>query len=468
MFELFIAMVKEEWRMHSTMFGSLSFAMFPVMIFGIAFMGAFLLPLLRSTMPAGNLALMVHANFLMLGFMVGAFGLLGNEVMNRRFGQASLLSYSARSLPLSESHIFLTFVVKDIVYYFFLWVFPFGFGYILASPFIGISLAQGLLLLLTLTLAFLYGLCVVFFLSSLYARSRLLLWVAVLILGAGWGSFIIFTGLNPALFFPPILLYTAFSWVNLLVSLIVLAILFWLSIVLFTPDYAGSAKEYRDAFVPLIRKFAFLPDPAFAAKDMIDMYRSGSVIGQTLFSFLIPLAVIWFFLSLLGPYLPPHGLLLMFAIITGVIASTMYTWVTMFDSFGPYACLPVAVRRLISGKITTFSLMQIVPAFFIASVAVLSGEVVNLIPAVVLCLTVSFYAAGVMVWLTGLSPNVLVYDVKVMAVYLILTGIVLTIFSALAFANPLYALSSVVLLLPAWLLVQKGKARWDAEETAAF
>ena len=29
MFELFIAMVKEEWRVHSTMFGSLSFALFP-------------------------------------------------------------------------------------------------------------------------------------------------------------------------------------------------------------------------------------------------------------------------------------------------------------------------------------------------------------------------------------------------------------------------------------------------------
>ena len=91
MLELFIGMMKEEWRIHSTMFGSLSFAMFPVMIFGIAFMGSFLLPLMRTALPAGNLALVIHANFLMLGFMVGAFGLLAGEVMNRRFGQASLL-----------------------------------------------------------------------------------------------------------------------------------------------------------------------------------------------------------------------------------------------------------------------------------------------------------------------------------------------------------------------------------------
>ncbi len=46
-----------------------------------------ILPLMRTTLPAGNLALIVHATYLMLGIMVGGFGLLGNEVMNRRFGQ---------------------------------------------------------------------------------------------------------------------------------------------------------------------------------------------------------------------------------------------------------------------------------------------------------------------------------------------------------------------------------------------
>jgi hypothetical protein len=41
---LFMNMMKEEWRIHSTMFGSLNFALFPVMICAIAFMGTFLLP----------------------------------------------------------------------------------------------------------------------------------------------------------------------------------------------------------------------------------------------------------------------------------------------------------------------------------------------------------------------------------------------------------------------------------------
>jgi hypothetical protein len=400
--------------------------------------------------------------------MVGGFGLLGNEVMNRRFGQASLLAYSARSLPLSEKFIFLNFVVKDTVYYFFLWVLPFGFGYILASPFTGIPLSVALLLLLTLTLSFLFGLCCVFLLSVVYARSRLLLWLVLLASGVGVGGLATLTGTNPALFFPPLLLNTAFTWTNFLISFAMLTLFFGVSIILFNPESAGSEKIYKDSFAPLMQKFSALPNPPFAAKDTIDLYRSGSLVGQTIFSFILPLAAIWFFLSLLVPFFPPHGLIFIFAITTGVIASTMYTWVTMFDTFGPYACLPVAVSTLIASKLTTFAVLQVIPAVFIAGVALLSGEAAYLIPAVILGISVSFYAVGVMAWLCGLSPNVLVYDVKVLFVYLVLVGIVLTSFTSLAFANPYYAFSAVILIIPTGLFIQKAKTRWDAVDPEGF
>ena len=468
MHELFRSMMKEEWRVHSTMFGSISFALFPVMIFGIAFMGAFLLPLMQGALPAGNLAILAHSSFLLLGFLVGGFGLIGNEVMNRRFGQASLLAYSARSLPLSERFIFVNFVLKDIVYYFFFWVFPFGFGYIAASPFTGVPLQNALQLLLTLTLAFLFGLCTLFALSAVYARSRPALWLTMLVLGAGWGTFVAVTGMNPALFFPPLLLYFSFSYANLILSCTLLVFLFCISVVLFSPEYGGTTKEFRNSFAPLVKRLTFFPDPPLAAKDMLDLHRSGSVVGQTLFSFLLPLVVIWFFLSLLGPYFPPHGLLFTFAILTGVIASTMYTWVTMFDTFGPYACLPVSVSTLIRSKISTFAILQLVPAVFIAAVAILTGDSPVLFPAVVLCLAVSFYAMGVTVWLTGLSPNVLVYDVRVLLSYLILVGIALTVFSAISFAGPFYPLISVVLVLPSYLFVKQAMVRWDAVDQAGF
>ena len=467
MFEPFIAMVKEEWRIHSTMFGSLSFALFPFLIFGIAFMGSFLIPVVKRTLPLGNLAIIIHAMYLMLGLMVGGFGMLGNEVMNRRFGQASLLAYSARSLPVSERTIFANFVVKDTVYYFFLWVFPFAFGYILAAPFLKIPLSSTLYLLLTLTLSFLFGLCGIFFLSTVFAWSKPVFWAFLLLLGAGFGA-IIASGLNPALLFPPLLLHEEFSWWNLGLSCIALAYLFVVSLWLFNPDSVGSEKKYRDLFSPLLKRFSFLPSPPLAAKDAVDLHRSGSLIGQPLFSFVVPLGVIWFFLSLMAQFFPPHALLFLYAVTTGVIASTMYTWVTMFDNFGPYSCLPVAVSTLIESKLTTFTILQIIPAVLIAAVAILAGEAAYLVPAVVLGLSVSFYAVGIMAWLCGLSPNVLVYDVKVLFEYLLLVGVVITVFSALSFINPWCSLSSVILAVTAWLFFQQAKIRWDAVDPQGF
>jgi hypothetical protein len=388
--------------------------------------------------------------------------------MNRRFGQASLLSYSARSLPISERTIFTTFVIKDTVYYFFLWVFPFGLGFAVASPFIGLPPLVPALLLLTLTLAFLYGLCVIFFLSTVYSCSRKALALLLVILAAGGGVIILFTGINPARFFPPLILFTDFTWVMLGISCLVILLLFVASLLLFSPDVSGTSKHYQNRLTPLARRLSFFPVPPLVAKDLIDLSRSGSLVGQTLFSFLIPLVVIWFFLSVLEGYFPPHGLLLMFACVTGVIASTMYTWLTMFDTFGTYACLPVSVCTVLVSKITSFSMLQIVPAVFIAATALLSGEGLYLFPALLLCLSISFFSLGVTVWLTGLSPNVLVYDVKVMVTYLGLSGLAVTAMSGLAFADPFYSLAGLLLLLPAWGFIQKGMTRWESREQPGF
>jgi len=464
MLELFVAMMKEEWRVHSTMFGSLSFALYPVLIFAIAFMGSFLLPLIRPLLPFGDLALLTHALFLLLGLMIGAFGLLMNEVMERRFGQSSTLAYAARTLPLSERFIFATFVAKDTLYYFVLWVLPFVLGFAVASPFVGVSLAVPALLTLTLSLSFLTGLAAAFFLSMVYARSRRLFAAVFVLLAAAAGAAHL-AGLT--LFLPPAL-FRSFSWGTLLAACILVAVPAALSIALTRPEPAARAKRHADLLTPLTGRLSLFPHPALAAKDCIDLLRSGSAVGQTLFSFLLPLGVIWFFLSLLGPFLPASGILLLFAALTGVIASTMYVWLTMFDTFGPYACLPLGVADVLKSKICVFAVLQIIPAAFIAAVALLAGEAVYLLPALVLCLSVSFYGLAVTVHLTGLSPNVLLYDPKVLVLYLLVVGVPLVAFIALSFANPWYAMASLVLPAAGWLIGQRGIVKWDGKEVVGF
>lgn len=467
MFELFTSMMKEEWRIHSTIFGSLSFALFPVMIAGIAFMSTFLLPLFRTVIPIQQLVLITHALFLLLGVMVGGFGLLGNEVMNRRFGQASLLAYSARTLPLSERFIFLNFVIKDTVYYFILWVFPFVAGFGIAAPILGIPLLYPLSLLLTLTLTFLTGLAWVFLLSTIYARSKPALALVGLLLAMASGAGLLM-GVDLIQMFPPLTLFGTFSPAVLLEALVLILVPFIIAVQTFTTEQADATKHYQNRFTPLMNCLSFLPYPYLAAKDLLDLLRTGAAVGQTIFSFLLPLALIWLFLSLIGSFLPHSALLLLFAILTGVLASTMYTWLTAFDTVGSYGCLPIAVRTIIFSKICAFGLLQAIPVVFLTIITISTGAVQYLPSVLVLGLAVSFFGLAVTIYLTGLSPNVLVYDAKVLVTYLVSMAVVIIPLIILSFMNPFYPLAAVLLIIPAGYLVRQSYPRWERADIEGF
>jgi len=468
MFELFTSMMKEEWRIHSTIFGSLSFALFPVMICGIAFMSTFLLPLFGSVIPIQDLILITHGLFLLLGVMVGGFGLLGNEVMNRRFGQASLLAYSARTLPLSERFIFLNFVIKDTVYYFILWVFPFVAGFAIATPLLGIPLHYPLALLLTLTLTFLTGLAWVFLLSTIYALSKRGLALAGVFLLVAAGVANLFFGVDLVRTFPPLALFDTFSPAVLLEALLLILVPFIIAVLTFTTEQTDTTKRYPNRLTPLMKRLSFFPYPYLAAKDLLDLLRTGAAIGQTIFSFLLPLGLIWLFLSLIGSFLPKPALLMLFAILTGVLASTMYTWLTAFDTVGSYGCLPIAVRTIIFSKICSFCLLQTIPAVFLAIITLITGAGQFLPSVLVLGLATSFFGLAVTIYLTGLSPNVLIYDAKVLVTYLVSMAVVIVPLIILSFMNPLYPLVAVLLLIPAIYLVRRSYPKWERADIEGF
>jgi hypothetical protein len=461
-------MLKEEWRMHSTLFGNVSFALFPILIFASSCMSSILLPLIKATLPVGSVLSITLVLFVVLGMMVGGFGLLGKEVMNRRFGHASLLSYSARTLPFTERFIFLNFVIKDIVYYFFLWILPFGAGFMVASPIIGISFYSSLLLLLSITLSFLTGLSGIFLLSVIYTRSKLGLVIVIVIGIAIWFIVWVATGINPLLFFPPLLVFSSFSPLVLALSLLVILIPCLLAFDFFTAEYHDTEKYYSDLFTPVSRHLRMFPIPALTAKDILDLYRSGNGIGQTLFSFLLPLGIMWFFLSLLSSVLFKGDLIVFFALITGIISATMFTWITEFDDISAYSCLPLGVAQLITSKTTTYSVLQVIPAILLTILSLITGNASYLLFVLVAWGSISFYALTVTIYLMGLSPSVMLYNAKVFLFYIILLGLPILFFAGIATLDIRFLIGTPLLLLPAWWMYLKGKAKWDTRDYIGF
>jgi hypothetical protein len=461
-------MMKEEWRIHSTMFGTAGFALFPALIAAFSLAGALLWPFFSDVLPPQPAVALVHACYLLAGMSVGAFGLFGREVMNRRFGQASLIAYSARSLPVSEQSILSAFLLKDTVYYLFFWVFPFVAGIGLASPWIGIPVGSVLALLATLSLSFLVGLSLVFLLSTVYAHSPRAL-LALFIVAAG-GAAVSARSFNTGIvgLFPPLGLYYQPTPLMLLVTLLLIAVPSAISVRFLKVEYREETRRYPGTLDNLAGRLAWLPDPYLVAKDALDLNRSEGGAGKVVFSFLFPVAFIWIALFVLHRFIPMLSPLMAFAALLGVVSSTIYNWVTEFDLFSSYAFLPVEVKTIIRGKLESYGLLNLVSVAMIVAAGLGTGQAGLLLPALLTFASLSFYSVAVTVYVGGLSPSVMLYNAKVYVPYLglITPALLFTLFVSLP--NPWFALSSLLLIPAGWFVLGKAFTKWSAMEQPGF
>lgn len=462
--DLFLAMMKEEWRIHSTVFGSLGFALFPVMVAFFAFLGSLALPLFSDALPYATVALLADILFLLMGVMVGSFGLMGREFMNRRFGQASLIAYASRSLPVSERRIFAVFLVKDTVYYILLYVLPFAAGFAVATPFIGLDPILGPLAFVSLALAFLLGLSTVCLLSTLYARSVALLAGTVAVFGA-----LAFAASRsgPAVF-PPYAFVLDPGPGPLAFSLLLILVPAAVSVLFVTVDYPDRTKRFNNSLNPLAKRLGALGSAHFIAKDALDLLRSEGGVGKVIFSFLLPLGLVWICLRVLIRFIPGIDPLVVFAVLLGVISATIYNWLTEFDSFTSYSFLPVEVSEVIDAKLKSYGLANFLPAAVLVVAAATTGGAGTFLPAFAAFLSVSAYTLAVTVYLTGLHPNVMLYSAGVFLRYLLAISPALLLLIFASILDPGYAALSLLLFLPAALLLSRGRTKWQAWEMPGY
>ncbi len=454
MFDIFKSMIKEEWRMHSSLFGHSGFALFPVFIFLFTFFVSLVLPVFREIVSDAGVALGMHYFFLLVGGMVGAFGLMGREFMNRRFGQASLIAYSSRTLPVSERVIFLNFLVKDIVYYFILYVLPFIAGFALAVKLVLPSAAESFkipLLTLTLSLSFMIGLSVVFFLSTVYAHSGkaviaglLLAFHALLFASGNFNEEVLYALPGLAFYLTPS------ETRQLLASVFLIRVPSALSLIFLKVDY------------PQVYRYA-----AFVAKDFLDLKRSEGGLGKIIFSFLLPATLVWVLLSALGNVIPALDSLLLFSLVLGVLSSSMYNWLTEFDLFASYAFLPLKVSDVIKSKLDSYAFLNVVPFVFLFGLG-LKTEPYTLVPSLLVFLSISFYMVTVLVYLTGLYPSVNLYNGKTFALYALSIIPVLIFNIVLSILGPYYLLADLALLPVAVYLLGRSFRKWDGVENPQF
>ena len=468
----------EEYRLNSGMVGKLQFLMFPAMILAMAFVLALASKQLLRTFPLDQAYFMLHAVIMAYGLGVGGFALFGDAIVNRRFGQMTLLIATPSIHPVSYRSLFGAFYVKDVIYYLLYTIIPLVGGLALSIPITGFKVTTVALLLLTLTLTFLLGISLSFALSSLYVRWKrtfiVLLSGAALLIASnyllGWMQL---SWLLPSL----MLQRTGDLW-YLLLSIVLILALSAFALLTLRVRFGESRSTYEANLIGTVERFRASPgNPILLGKDWTDLVRSKSV-APVAGAYIGPLIVIailfWVVQSMVQVNLSIN--ICFYAVMIGFFGVSIYGWLNMTDSPGFMQVLPVQVSQAVRSRLLMlfFFAFPISTAFLFA-LALMRNELGLLPLALAVGYSTTAYTVCGTAYLTGLRTNSYLFDPKVLGKFsaitmpplisMVILSFTMTI-APLAVSLIIFALC-ILLVVASYLFYLRIERRW-AKESFVF
>ena len=172
-------------------------------------------------------------------------------------------------------------------------------------------------------------------------------------------------------------------------------------------------------------------------------------------------------LSALGKVIPILNPLTLFSLILGILSSSMYNWLTEYDIFASYVFFPLRVSDMIKSKLNSYFILNLIP-FAILTLIALKKEPAALLPSLLLYLSISVYMVSILVYLTGLSPSINLYNGKTFAIYALSIIPILLISIILSMFSPYYVLVDLLLIPLAVYLLRQSYRKWDRIESSLF
>ena len=426
---LLAVMVREEWRLHSRLFGGWRFALFPVFVAAVAAGTAafFALAGADTELLVAGLHLVVAA----LGLQVGTVGLVGRDALEDLLGETTLLLFSARTLPVDPRTLLVAFLVKDVGYYAALFLLPLTVGLVPLVVLADVPAARLPLLFVTSVGMFSVGVAASFALVGVHTRSRTASLVAAL---AAVAALVVDGGRVLAL--TPYGLLSGVRPPTVAASLLLPVALGIVGVAAFRFDRRTPSRTAANRFGTLHRKLGAVDPQGLLAKSLLDVVRSSGGLWKVVFSqglVFAVLAVLLAFLPDVVPVRPEPGLTV--AAVLALGSFTTYNWLCQFDDTAFYLRYPVALGAVFRAKLLGFCLLTLPAGLaFLAVGGVVFGTGTMLVGVAVfppLCL----YVFGVTACVAGLEPTELLFDTPVFAAFTLAMMVVLIplVVAAIAF-----------------------------------
>lgn len=462
---LFRWMLREEWRLHASLFGGRRFAAFPLVVALVTAAAVFALVETGTSLSAVIAGL--HALVFAFGLHTGSIGLVGRDAIDDVLGELTLLVFSARTLPLSRRRLLAHFLVKDAVYYSGLFLVPITLAFLAAVGRDGFTPASVALLWVSTTATFLVGLAITLGVVGL-AMKGIVGWVSAGAVGTGvialW-----YLGVD-VLAATPYALYRSPSVLAVAGTIATVAVATATGLYAFEPVESSPTRTVEPA---LERWRSRLRDESgITAKTVLDVARSSGGLWKVVFSggilFVVSTGLIELAERITG-VAPSVGVT--FGILLGLSAFTTYNWVTMYDDPESYLYYPIGVSDLFVAKRYALVLIGLPTAlaYFGLAAVLFDAEFLDSVAGLFLLVGVHQYLFGLTTALAGFHPNEFLFDTLLFALFTAAVALVLV--PALIVALVVTPLSGttiaalgaggVALLVVGEVLFRFAVARWS-------
>ncbi|RZH66977.1 hypothetical protein [Natrinema altunense] len=467
---LLAILFREEWRLHTQLFGGWRFALFPFVI-ALLTVSATVALVETGTAP-GTVVGGLHVLAVGFGLYSGTAGFAGSDMLENVFGRLSLLLSSSTTLPLSRRRLLGAFLLKDGLFYAVAFVLPMSLGGLAvdgpsATPPLSIGLFW-----LSLSLVFAVGMATTVALIAVRTRG-VPSWVIGLGIGlavvGGWA-----TGrLGPVRSVLVPIDGTPAAAGGLAVGTLAVAAG---SLAVYDPTYGRPSRTASDRFARISDALP-LEDAPLVTKSLLDLARSSGGVWKPFVSASILLALVAALVGVVDSITgvaPAPGIF--FGGVLGLSAFTTYNWLTQFDSLEAYLTYPISIADVFRAKRIAFVLVgaPAVAVPYLAAVVWFDATLVDAVVGAVLLAGYALYYYGLTVYIAGFDPNEFLFDAVRFATFTVGVAVPLvpTLVAGFVVVPPsatlavALALGGIVVGIVGLVLSSRAGPRWDARYRA--
>ena len=402
---LFVTLFREEWRLHTRLFGGRRFLLFPLVIATLVAVGAY--AMVETGYSTEAIRTGLHLAVLAFGLYSGSAAFVGSDMLENIFGEITPVLGTSSTLPIAQRRLLGHFLLKDAIFYAVVFVLPLSTAAIALEGLDPLIAWRVVTTWLSLSLVFLVGGTLTLTLIALRTRGVSTRWFALGGLLAGIGllqlgvdgsylSWLVFVD-------GPVWIGGGVAGVTAVIALGALR--------LYDPMATGDTHS-TSTRATWVERVPGSSDP-LVRKTLLDLARSSGglwkpvVSAAILFGTTVALETI--VRTIVGVE-PPSGIF--FGGILGLTAFTTYNWLTQFDSVEAYLAYPVSVTAVFRAKRLAFYLVG-GPTMFVPYVVAIFWYGVAPLEAIVGAVLLggfSLYYYGVTVAIAGFDPNEFLFD----------------------------------------------------------